>query len=325
MEVAVVIDPTQFGIEPKQAAGIEQAFAPAIEERKALTEIYGQLITEEMTPELCDRAKEFDKQLLQCEKNITATHKAQKDFSLQYGRLCDAWKNKEIEPVKQMRERVGEIKKHFELIEAARVASLHSERKTELDVYEFEGDLNLGELSETVYAGILQGAKLSKAKRDEDARIAEVERLEAARLEAIEAEAREKERIEAKAEVAILAEELAEREAAERKIAAERAKLDQEAKAREDAAKAEAKAAQDKLDAIEVERKAKLDAEVAELKAKEEAAKKAAAAPDKDKLVKWITELTLPTAPVQSALSGDITMKFAGFKKWALSEIEKSK
>ena len=46
-------------------------------------------------------------------------------------------------------------------------------------------------------------------------------------------------------------------------------------------------------------------------------------APDKEKLTKWIKNLELPTPSVQNGTSGNIQMKFAGFKKWALAEIEK--
>jgi hypothetical protein len=357
-EELTVIDPSEFGIEKETAASIEQAFAPAIAKRNELAKTFEVIIAKEMTPELCEEAKEFDKLLIQTEKEIAAIHKTQKNFSLQYGRLCDAWKNKETEPVKQMREPIGKIKKHFELIEAERVAKLHEARKAELDAVGFEGDLNLGELSETVYAGILQGAKLSYEKAQEDARIAEEEAKEAARLEAIKQDRRlrwskyedlledegltadkllaldddsfdakmvylsgvrdikNEEAAAAKAEVARLAEELAEKKKVEREAKEAQAKLDAEAKAREAKIQAE----------LDAERKAKLDAELAEkarLEKEAEEAAKLAKAPDKEKLTKWINDLVLPTPSVQNAVSGDIQIKFAGFKKWALKEIEK--
>lgn len=353
-----VIDPSEFGIEKETAASIEQAFAPAIAKRNELAKTFEVIIAKEMTPELCEEAKEFDKLLIQTEKDIAAIHKTQKNFSLQYGRLCDAWKNKETEPVKQMREPIGKIKKHFELIEAERVSKLHEARKAELDAVGFEGDLNLGELSETVYAGILQGAKLSYEKAQEDARIAEEEAKEAARLEAIKQERqlrlskyedlmseveldidticgaseeffndaivqlsnlrakKDQEAAAAKAEVARLAEELAEKEKLEREAKEAQAKLDAESKAREAKIQAE----------LDAERKAKLDAELAEkvrLEKEAEEAAKLAKAPDKEKLTRWINDLVLPTPSVQNAVSGDIQIKFAGFKKWALKEIEK--
>ena len=183
-----VIDPSQFGIEENTATGIEQAFAPAIAKRNELQKTFEIIIAKEITPELCEEAKEFDKVLLENEKEIIAIHKVEKNFSLQYGRLVDAHKNKNLEPLKQMREPMIKLKKHAELELAKRVADLQSVRKVEMDAYGFEGDLNLGELSETVYKGILQGAKLTFEKNAEDARLAEEERVEAARVEAIKAE-----------------------------------------------------------------------------------------------------------------------------------------
>jgi len=212
--------------------------------------------------------------------------------------------------------RLERLKKHFELAEVKKIADLHSIRKEELDKVGFEGDLNLGELSETVYAGILQGAKLTHAKAVEDARIAEEQAKEAARLEAIEAEAREQERIAAKAEVARLAEELAEKEKAEREAKEAQAKLDAEAKAERDAIQAE-------LDAA---KKAKSDAEIAErVKVEQEAAEaaKLALAPVKEQLSKWVSSLNLSSAPVDHTTAKDIETKFDGFKRWALGEISK--
>jgi membrane protein involved in colicin uptake len=109
---------------------------------------------------------------------------------------------------------------------------------------------------------------------------------------------------------------------AERKQAEiERVKAAKE-KAKQDALiakqQAELKAEKERLEAIaEADRKAQ-----AEKKAE---AERLAKAPKKEKLTKWIDDLAL-TAPDgldKDAVVMDILAKFAGFKKWAKSEVDK--
>jgi hypothetical protein len=82
----------------------------------------------------------------------------------------------------------------------------------------------------------------------------------------------------------------------------------------------------------EVEAIAKQDAEAAEntrlsleLKAKQDAEKKAAKAPDKEKLTNWINAIDLQRPPIQSKeyqdIAHEILMKFNAFKLWAINKI----
>lgn len=185
-------------------------------------------------------------------------------------------------------------------------------------------------------------AEEERIKREEEQRIAEEEmaRIEAenAKLKA-EAEAKEK----------ALAEERAKQEEERKKIEAEaqRKVMEAEAKAKAEREAAEKKAAEEKAkqDAIlkaEREAKEKLEAELkakqeAEAKAKAEAEqkereriaaeKKAAKAPIKEQLIKWINSCELQPTPVikdadvQDKVS-DILIKFAAFKKWSNEQIE---
>ena len=110
------------------------------------------------------------------------------------------------------------------------------------------------------------------------------------------------------------------------------------AKKNEDEAAATLKATEDAALAyrkrMEQEQEAKA---AAELKAKQEterleaekieAAKIAAKAPDKVKLISWITKLEAPMPEMRNdaakATAADITAKFEGFKRWANQQIEK--
>lgn len=138
------------------------------------------------------------------------------------------------------------------------------------------------------------------------------------------------------------AEEVAERDrlAAIAKAKEKEAELAAAEKAKADAAlrleKEKAAAEKAKQDAIiekqkaEIEAKQKQELEAKQAEEKRIAAEKAEAdrlakAPKKEKLTKWIDDLAL-TAPDgldKDAVVMDILAKFAGFKKWAKSEIEK--
>ena len=60
---------------------------------------------------------------------------------------------------------------------------------------------------------------------------------------------------------------------------------------------------------------------------KQAAAKEASKAPDKVKLILWITKLEAPMPDMKSeaakATAADIAAKFEGFKRWANTQIEK--
>ena len=91
----VKVDPKEFGLEEVQVATIEQAFMPKIVERDGYAVIYEQLITKELTKELCNEAGDFRRKLVKVRTGIADIHKTQKAFFLSAGRFVDAWKNKE--------------------------------------------------------------------------------------------------------------------------------------------------------------------------------------------------------------------------------------
>ena len=175
------------------------------------------------------------------------------------------------------------------------------------------------------------GKMVAECKAEE---IAEKEKL------AILAAAKQKE-----AEAAEAARKKAEADAADQKAKADAAlKLEQEKaaaeKAKADAAlkleKEKSAAEKAKQDAIIAKQKAELEAkqkQEAEAKKAEEkriadekaAVELAAKAPKKEKLTRWIEELSMvaPAGLESDAVVLDILAKFGGFKKWAKSEIEK--
>lgn len=340
------INPNEFGLEVSQVETIEQAFLPKIQEREALVAIYDQLIKSELTPELCKEAKEVRLKLVKVRTGIADIHKTQKAFFLAAGRFVDEWKKKETLPVEQMEEKLSEIENYYINIEKAQKAQLQAERLLEVSKYTEYPANALGEMEQQVYDAYLQGLKVAY-----DAKI-EAERLEAERIEKellaeiARQKAIEEENSRLKAEAEQKEKELAEERAkaeAERKALEEAARKEREAaeailkaeqeKARLEAEKVakEAKRIQDEKDAenarLQAELKAKAEKEAAEAKAKQETekqakleAEKAAKAPRKEKLTKWVESFQIPTFE-NDEVAANITARFNSFKKWAESEI----
>ena len=132
MENVELVKAEDFGLEATKTKGIEEAFQPKIAERNELAKQYDLIISKEITPELVEQVADLDKKLQKCEKGIFDVHKTQKNFYLQAGRFVDAWKNKENEPLKQMREGCKAVKNHFIDLEKKRIDELQKSRQAEL-------------------------------------------------------------------------------------------------------------------------------------------------------------------------------------------------
>lgn len=238
--------------------------------------------------------------------------------------------------------KLSNVEKQREIIEKARIEALKQSRVELIKPYgESYTTMALGDMDDIMFDSILNGAKLQhEAKIKAELQI-EADRIEKEKKAAIDAENQriEMERLKKENEIK------------EKQIELERiksAKKEQEAKAKADAELAEvnrlAKIESDKQakiiadQKIESERlaaelKVKADAELAEQvrisdeqKAKMVAEKKAAKAPDKEKMNKWIDDLSLPFIELKqnesNIMASDIKVKFDSFKKWAKTQIE---
>ena len=332
------INPSEFGLNAENATTIEAAFMPKIVEREAIKEIYGRIITSEITPQLSKEAGDVRKKLVKVRTGIAEIHKTQKAYFLAAGRFVDAWKNKETEPIEQMEDNLSQIETHFERLEAERIALLKIEREQLLsEVSETPQIYNAHLLEDNAFNELLNGLKLAKqAKEDalrkeeevriEAERIAEEERIERERKEAEERELQRKENERLKAEA----------EKREKEIAAERAKAEAERKAIEEAARKERESAEAKLQAereaarkeaekaaaekkaLEAELSAKAEAELQAQKAKEAAEKKAKNAPDKEKLLKLSNDIKAIQLP---EISSEDALKILSDIKTLLSKV----
>ena len=189
-----IIDPKEFGLKEENVKNIEKAFLPKIAEREGLEIIYKELISSEITEELCNRAKETRNQLVKVRTGIAQVHKTQKAFFLASGKFVDAWKNKETLPVVQMEEKLLELEKHFENIEKERIQKLQESRMLELE--KFEPDYipdELGMMNENVWDNFRNGVEMNYKFIKQTELIAEQKRITAEKK--AEYDSIEKERI----------------------------------------------------------------------------------------------------------------------------------
>jgi hypothetical protein len=303
----VNIDPIEYGLDKKKAKTIEGAFLPKLAEQELAAKIYNEIINKDITPEVCEEARELRLKLVKVRTGISEIHRTEKAYYLAAGRFCDALKNKMTLPVTQMEQGLMDIEKHFELIEIERLKQLQITRAqmlTDAGIEFIPENLNVmpDEVWENYLNGAIAGAKALKEEEERKAKEEEAQRIEAekqAEKERKEAEekrkkleaenkklreAAEKLRIENEKKAAkqkIIDEELAE---IQRKIDAEKQKkadelAEQLRKANEEKAR---------LEKAEEERKA---AELKRLQEEEEAEQKRLKAGDQEKIQALITDL----------------------------------
>lgn len=239
--------------------------------------------------------------------------------------------------------KLDEVAKYIQIQEAKRLAALLEERTIILSEYGFTKDdcLGMEKLNDEMWDTFLLGVKKNRADKIEAEKLAEEKRLEALRIEAEERENQRKElerlRLENEAKEKQL--EL-ERKEAEKKAAELKAKADAELAEQKRLADIEAKKQAEiiakqkaEADKLAAELKAKTDAELkekqrieAENKAKLDAEKKAAKAPDKDKLITAIN--SMPTFAVINLKTKEaqdkadlIRDKYNAFKVWATEQV----
>jgi colicin import membrane protein len=337
----LTVSPIEFGIEESKAVIIEQSFLPKIVERDGLISVYENILTKEISKEVCNEASTLRKKLVKVRTGIADIHKVEKAFYLASGRYVDALKNKHTLPIEQMEEKLAEIEKYYENIEKQRIADLQAARELELQPYEVENisALALGVMAESVWVNFLAGTKAAYDNKKEAERLAEEARVEAARLEVerIEAQRIENERLKAEAaekekqvaaERSAAAKVLADQKAeAERLLQVERDEAARIAKIEADKVAAERKLAAEALakeqaaaKKIADELKARKDAEAKAEADRIAAEKKAAKAPVKEKLRLAIHTLSL-TLP-ESDITAELMAKFNGFKEWANKQVE---
>jgi len=315
-----VLKAEAYGLEENEGLTIEKAFLPKIEERNLLSVIYAELIKKDITEETVIEASDLRKKLVKVRTGISDIHKVQKAFFLAAGKFCDAWKNKETLPAVQMEEGTRKIENHFARIEAEKLQAIREGRAMELAKFYNEegpgtGDLAL--MSDEVWGHYIKSVEVDFKAKKEAEKKAEEERIakEKAEIEEQKRIKAENEKLKKDAELKKIADEIEEIE--RHKLA--KIESDKRAKIEKDFLAKQAEESQIKA----------LDQ--ARIKKESEDKRKLELAPDKEKLKKWVSEMTIPIF-ISGKLSkesmlkmGEIVLKHDAFKNWAIAEIEKIK
>jgi hypothetical protein len=294
VEVAVVIDPKEFGLDELQGKRIEEAFVPVIAERENYAAIYAEIMAKQISPEVEQEARELRLKLVKVRTTTDAIHRNTKAFYLAGGRFVDAWKNMSNGTIEVMEARLKQIETTTERIELSRLAVIEKQRLDEIRKYTDIIPPQLAQMPDGVFEHYLLGAKLAHEKKAKEDKKAAAEKAKAEAAEAKERERIQAENLKLKKEADEIAAELA----AERRRAAE----------------AENELRLKRLEELRLQTQKEAD----DAKAK--------SAPDKVKLNAWIESIVtnIPECKSEdaSSLAGRIYEKLEGFKRWAFVEIE---
>lgn len=300
---------TQAGMEVEEAKALIEAFMPL---RIRLEDICADAnlidVKDEHDTEGMARAKEGAKKIGEVRKEVEANRVKFKDKALKYGQGIDKigrWFKDQIEPAET---RLKELAKFAERVEAEKKAKLAEDRAGKLRAVNCDPSIYpLGDMSEEAFENLLEGQTLAHNKRLADAAKVEADRIAAdAERTAREASTRaENERLRVANQQAE-ADAAAARAATAKAIADARKKADDEraaALAELETANAGRLAALKKLDEEKAEKQRQADAAA-------EDARRAAAAPDKAKLLTMAKLIrAVPVPVVHSAEAAAITTK----------------
>jgi colicin import membrane protein len=194
METAVVVNPQEYGIDPKQVKDLVGNLPQIKSEREVLEKQYDEVVKLDIEDkETSKKAREL-RLLIKNNRTqgINQWHKTTKDYFLKGGQFVDAIKRMEVQVNERMEETLEQIEKHFEIQETKRKEELKQKRIKQLEKYsEFVPfGIDLGALDEEQYKKVFNGSKLQYEAKIEQERKAEEQRLENERLDAMEKERR---------------------------------------------------------------------------------------------------------------------------------------
>lgn len=328
----------QNGIAPTNARTLIETFQPYFGKADELcAEAAGVKVTDATQVSEIKKSRELRLQIKALRVEAEKSRKTLKEDSLRMGKAIDGINNVLLLQIEPVEKHLEEQEKFSERAEAARKEQLRIARSAALAPYMLDQSAYaLGEMTETTFAQLLEGARLAQEARIEAEKKAEADRIAAEEARKAE-EARiraENERLRKEKEEAERVAK-AEREAAEAALAEERRKAQEQAaaaaeKARKEReeAEAQAKAEREAREKLERENAAREAAEAKKRADEEKARKSAAAAPDKAKLTAFaanIRTMDLPDvkAPEATAILKRINTDLNNLAKWIDTEAAK--
>ena len=274
MENALVkVSAQDFGLQSTEAAKVEAVFLPMLAKMNELETEFNEIVSLPIEPTTIKKAKELRLRYVKIRTGTAEIHKGAKEYYRKGGLFVDAWKNAQAFASQGKEQKLEDIEKHFERLEAERKAKLKEERLIKLislcdtpEMYPLES------MSDAAFDHLLNGMKLAKQAKEDSERKAEEDRIakEKADQEEQERIRLENERLKKEAEIAEI-----ERKRQEQLLEEERAKAEKERKRAVEEKAAIEEAARKEREAIES--KARKEKEAAEALAKAEKEKSMAA------------------------------------------------
>lgn len=257
----IKIKASDYGLEENKAKQISDMFKPMLDKMVELETEFNEISNLEISPLVCNQAKELRLQYVKVRTGTAKIHKELKDFYLQGGRFVDGWKNAQLMASQGIEEKLMNIEKYYENLELEKQAKLQEERSKQLALYEVEIIPNdLGKMEEQVWNNYLFGVKSHYEAKKEAERKAEEERIAKEKAEAEERERIRLENIKLKEE----AEKRIKAEARQKKLFEDKLRKEREEKERIE------KEEREKREKLEAELKAKEEEKLAKEKAVED-------------------------------------------------------
>lgn len=150
---------TQVALTKEQEINISSSFNIKNIEIQAYTQQYGDIIVSEITPELCEKAKELGKKLVKIRTAIDSIHAVEKNYFLRAGQFVDALKKKMQEPVIQMEFHLKSIANHYENIEKERLEAIRKTRSSLLLKIGTNAPVGIETMSEVLFEALLKTAE----------------------------------------------------------------------------------------------------------------------------------------------------------------------
>ena len=245
----VKLDMAQYGLEENKATQIKNLYLPMIKMLEEIEAEFNAIVSQKSSPELSVKARQLRLRIVPIRTDADKARISAKEESLRIGKAIQGVYNTFEWATKSKEEKLLEIEKYQERIEAERKTKLKEEREKMLESFEVETEhIQLSEMNTEVWDNYYSGVKLQHENK-----IAAEKKAEAERIAKEKAERDEQERIRKENEQL-----RKEAEAKEKAMQAERKKAEVERKALEEKARKEAEA----KEKIEVELQAKKDAEI---------------------------------------------------------------
>jgi hypothetical protein len=273
----VIVNPTDYGLQATEASKVESVFLPMIAKMNELETEFNEVLALPVEPTTIQKAHELRLKYVKVRTGTAEIHKSAKEYYRKGGLFVDAWKNAQAFASQGKEQKLEEIEKHFERLEAARKAKLKDERLVKLQgLCEAPEMYPVQDMSQPAFEQLLSGLTLAKQQKEDAERKAEEDRIAKEKAEAAEreriraendrlkAEAKERERLakeEHDRQEKIIAEERAMAEAERLKAEAERKAVEKKNRKEREAAEAAAKAEREKQAKIIAEQKAMAEAE----------------------------------------------------------------